>query len=333
VDEFELHVAIHAESTRPRYRYTPDYANTSERLKADLARVKRIVKLRDEEVGVDSAPLFEQVWPRIESERKVEETSGDSSVEAVELWQVKKELDLRLAYLRRVHLLCYYCCLSGECTEDMDRKCPGFHKRKPLSIEDTLENLSSGSSSGGFWAKRLDEKLELIDKPPEDVDLYELGGSTVVNIWKHIHQQDAERWGCNVCPKQFLGAEFVLKHIYKKHQIGSDDTLHRQYFNNYLLDPQRPMPATQPAYVQSYAGDAPYAPQGMVQPRYPFGPVPVIPSAPAGTPLDQIPRLGFGDAPPPFDPRAAAAVADPRKVRSYIDLDAPVEGDVPLNYG
>jgi len=295
--------------------------------------VKRIIKLRDDEIGVNSAPLFEQVWSRILSERRDEETAADPSSEALELWRVKKELDLRLAYLRRVCLLCYYCCISGECTEDMDRKCPGYHKRKPLSIEDTLENISSGSSSGGFWAKRLDEKLDLIDKPPEEVDLYDLGGSTVINIWKYVQQQDAERWGCSMCPKQFLGAEFVIKHVYKKHQIGSDDTLHRQYFNSYLLDPQRPMPVSQPQYTQPYEGGG-MQPQGYgVQPRYPFGPVPVIPSAPAGTPLDQIPRLGFGDA-PPFDPRMmAVTAADPRKVRSYIDLDAPVEGDVPLNYG
>lgn len=67
-----------------------------------------------------------------------------------------------------------------------------------------------------------------------------------------------------------------------------------------------------------------------------------IPAAPMGTPLSQIPRIGFDD---PVGPRVvilngqnlnfngSSTAVDPRSLRSYVDLDAPSAGDLHLNYG
>ncbi|KAF8943223.1 hypothetical protein BGZ52_011847 [Haplosporangium bisporale] len=99
-------------------------------------------------------------------------------------------------------------------------------------------------------------------------------------------------------------------------------------------------------------------------PQFPAGFIPPsfnASAAMAGTPLDKIPRIGFDFAkrrgskeetndkpkqsgngvskqatPPParsspmLDPRSR--MSDPRKVKSYVDLDAPAEGDIDAKY-
>ncbi|KAG0327614.1 hypothetical protein BG000_000879 [Podila horticola] len=100
-------------------------------------------------------------------------------------------------------------------------------------------------------------------------------------------------------------------------------------------------------------------------PQFPAGFIPPsfnASAAMAGTPLDKIPRIGFdfakrrgskeetGDKPkqsggngvskqdstppprssPMLDPRSR--MTDPRKVKSYVDLDAPAEGDIDAKY-
>ncbi|RKP11620.1 hypothetical protein BJ684DRAFT_21804 [Piptocephalis cylindrospora] len=124
-----------------------------------------------------------------------------------------------------------------------------------------------------------------------------------------------------------------------------------------------PMPFTYPGHSQPTGSETPSTSASSPSSSS------FIQAAPQGTPLDQIPRMGFGDgggmvAPPqmffmggmPMNPAAMAAMQqqqqqafqrqqpsssqgggggsrDPRGVRSYVDLDAPASGDIPLNYG
>lgn len=47
--------------------------------------------------------------------------------------ETKKELDLIMAYLRHVHMCCYYCGLECDSAEELNRRCPEPHHRKVSS--------------------------------------------------------------------------------------------------------------------------------------------------------------------------------------------------------
>jgi len=227
-------------------------------------------------------------------------------------------------------------------------------------------------TSGERWGRKLDERLAFYDRHVETIDLAKLGGTKVVELWSRMECMDETRWTCKLCPKQFLSSEFVIKHLIKKHNIGEDNIIEAQFFNNYLLDPQRqlPLPAETSAgnstamvastvTIPGYAAFplAPHVlPHGVGMPLASSGPphlampsgymwpglapapsYPYLQGAPLGTPQHQIPRIGFDNGPVPFPPGVMpmpmSMVHDPRQIRSYVDLDKPAEGDLRLNYG
>lgn len=52
-----------------------------------------------------------------------------------------------------------------------------------------------------------------------------------------------DKWLCPLSGKKFKGPEFVRKHVLGKHADKLEEVSREvQYFNNYLLDPQRPAP-------------------------------------------------------------------------------------------
>ncbi|KAF9184964.1 hypothetical protein BGZ50_003372 [Haplosporangium sp. Z 11] len=299
----------------------------------------------------------------------------------------RRSLDLFIEYLRQVHLFCYYCGGDSDNAEEFTRKC-SKHFRNPDN------KVAANSSKGAIWVKNLEQKLNLKLKPPTDDEIVKLGGKPLEKgllkfLQGKTQQDEPTKWRCRICTKPFRGEEFVHKHIKTKHpdEIKAVEN-NILIFNNYILDPNHinPSATLQPQqYPNGFGGfsgpgpvfagppmsmgfmsgghpmSMPFMNPGMPpMSQFPPGFIPPTFSATgamAGTPLDQIPRIGFdfakrrgskdegGDkarfnksevAPPRppasmmLDPRSR--MSDPRKVKSYVDLDAPAEGDIDAKY-
>ncbi|KAF9973758.1 hypothetical protein BGZ73_002976 [Actinomortierella ambigua] len=319
-------------------------------------------------------------------EKNVDDTEQEEG--AIKTGNERQVLDMYIEYLRQVHMFCYYCGGESDNLEEFARKCVK-HYRKPEP------RGGSNAAKGATWVKNLEQKLHIKVYPPSDDEVEKLGGkslekSIVKFLQQKTQQQEPAKWRCKICTKPFRGEEFVHKHIRSKHP---DDVKEVEesvlLFNNYVLDPYHINPATQPhqqtlqppamhsgphpAAALMGAGPMPMhfgagshpmpmpfmGPAG-VTPMFPHGFVPPSFSATAalaGTPMDQIPRIGFdipkrtmkdddskrgkgaGDAGPSggssrpglqLDPRSR--MTDPRQVKSYVDLDAPAEGDLDAKY-
>ncbi|KAG0328940.1 hypothetical protein BGZ99_004014 [Dissophora globulifera] len=387
-ENFQVVTAPH----RPtRARYTHEIANTDARIHADHDLALDIVKVCDSRlVGSDDAeldvPAFDGttllqdrlkdvILGSADTEMEGGSDQDEASIAATQRINERRSLDLFIEYLRQVHLFCYYCGGDSDNVEEFARKC-SKHYRNP-------DSKVPVNSKGAIWVKNLEHKLNLKIKPPTDEEIVKLGGSSLEKavlkfLQSKTQQDEPTKWRCKVCTKPFRGEEFVHKHIRTKHpdEIKSveDNIL---LFNNYILDPNHINPSAQQQQAQPpgfgfnmpapmFGG--PPMPIGFM-PGHPIG-MPFMPAFPpsfmppsfaaagamTGTPMDQIPRIGFdiakrrgskdegGDKPkfgrtdmvparPPsmmLDPRSR--MLDPRKVKSYVDLDAPAEGDIDAKY-
>lgn len=131
-------------------------------------------------------------------------------------------------------------------------------------------------------------------------------------VQEHVQKEHEAKYKCQVgtCSKAFKGFEYVEKHIFAKHKEEIDKIKEEtEFFNNYICDPNH--------LVGSVTANANAV--GMVMPN--MGAMPMsmppfmIPSmrmqaAVPGTPLDQIPRIGFMDRNWSPIARTGGAVAD-----------------------
>ncbi|KAI8053415.1 hypothetical protein BDF22DRAFT_474611 [Syncephalis plumigaleata] len=402
IEEFEFHLGFHKLNSNTKPRYAPEVANHPARLRKDLSRISDIVTVLDDEVAgeLNGIEVVNALFERVCATRMEAETNG--TMESIDLWKTKKQLDLFIEYLRRVHMFCYYCGIGADSPMDLERRCPIHHFRKRGDAPDSYSDK---------WTRALDTRLDFKDRPAHKIDVEALGGKAADDVWDYMAKIADQRYACTMCNKQFLGPEFVIKHLGNKHSINVEDLVEKQFYNNYIRDPNRLMPNVQPptavtpvpnmtpTLLNSSNGtnngiginpsvaltndassvnavSSGYQPYAIGWETNTF--IPQIAAAPVGTPMDQIPRIGF--EPPTASPSlslpaaTAAAIRTPtipmaltggmagigaltassnavasavsqaasqlaldprqnREVTSYVDLDAPVEGDLELNYG
>lgn len=372
VDNFTFHFAVHSRKEIIRPRITPEFASTEERLRHDLQRALRVADVLEKDLGggCDGASrvteFAETVIDRLrsaasvkpEGEPVVQVNADDGVKECVEL---KKRLDMIHAYLRQVHMFCYYCGLEADSSEELSRKC-ALHVRKKLTFNEI-------PTKDYNWGKNLDTKIDKKVMGPE-WEVEKSGGKNLdIELDREAEKKIAhiaeQKYRCKICNKLFKGDDFVRKHIRTKHSdVLKEVEIEATFFNNYVRDPHHLIPSMQPP-----PNSNPGLPQHVLPTMPPPGPAmfvpglsmvpglpPVFPfqiaAAVAGTPHDQIPRLGFENLPdftnrrrresiprrgstdarsaeisndrPPQPPEGT--VLDPRSVRSYEDLDAPAAG-------
>ncbi|RKP05178.1 hypothetical protein THASP1DRAFT_20109 [Thamnocephalis sphaerospora] len=315
IEEFEFHLGFHKKVPNVKPRYAPEITNHPQRLKKDLGRIADVIAVLDDEVRSDlnGIELVNELFHKICATKLSTETNG--TMESIDTWKMKKQLDLLIEYLRQVHMFCYYCGFGADNPMDLERRCPIQHYRKVGEIPESPGAYWRADYTLDKWTRALDARLDFKDKPAHKIDVEPLGGRQTEDVstacsWDYMSKIAEQRYACTLCSKQFLGPGFVMKHLGNKHTIKVDDLVQKQFYNNYVRDPNRLMPNMQPPTNTFF---------------------PQIASAPVGTPLDQIPRIGFE---PPTTPAAPLALpAMPRQVTSYVDLDAPAEGDLELNYG
>ncbi|CAG8532552.1 7031_t:CDS:10 [Acaulospora colombiana] len=343
---------LNEQKTGPvRNRTTPDIANQIDRLKKDLSFAIKLIEKLDNDVddSFNGVQTIKQRLVLISNDEQDETTT------------VKRALDIHIEYLRRVHLFCYYCGSESDSVEELNRKCPGRHLR---SVTGTSDAKSAGKSqkekqiNASAWIKTLDNKISYKTDPQKfENEIEKHGGLNVKAVMETFYSENVieveagRKFKCNICGKLFKGSEFVKKHIdYKHHDMA-------KFYNNYVLDPNHLLPTTPPNPTAALSGPSTVS-------TLPPNPFPVIANAPpppfmnfgfpivgaaAGTPHDQIPRIGFDDrddrdqrnSRSAGDRRRQAsssrpndfnASSDPRQVKSYVDLDAPAEGDIEIKY-
>ncbi|PVU95232.1 hypothetical protein BB561_001966 [Smittium simulii] len=154
----------------------------------------------------------------------------------LEVLYMKKELDISIEYLRRVHFYCYYCGTISDNPQDFSRKCASHHYRKPYSASHSTSTATNG------WAKNNDSKNKLIIDPPSISEIHKQGGKSyedyIDELKDYIKLKDKGRFRCVVCKKLFKGESFIIKHISTKHSnlVNNDIFSDIDFFNNFVLD-------------------------------------------------------------------------------------------------
>ncbi|CAG8842074.1 12413_t:CDS:2, partial [Racocetra persica] len=143
------------------------------------------------------------------------------------------------------------------------------------------------------WLKTLDHKINYKTEPLKyENEVEKNGGLNVKQVLENFYNENIN---------EVETGHFVKKHIDYKHHSTVDTTMNdARFYNNYVLDPNHLLPTTPPNPT------AALVPQSVTP--IPPSPFPVMTNAPpppfmnfsfpimgaaAGTPHDQIPRIGF----------------------------------------
>ncbi|KAJ3009957.1 hypothetical protein HKX48_007656 [Thoreauomyces humboldtii] len=358
LEGFQFHVMRH--SKEDRTRQTAAEFSTPERLRHDLAQIKKLAATLDEENGFEAgssgAHLVEQHLKELLSTDSMDTDEQEDGEKA--LSQVKKSLDMYILYLRSVHTYDYYGTFETSSPESLDRKAY-LHLRRPAQ-----------EKKNSIATQRLDNRVDLrIRKPLDGPEVTKLGGLLLEvelekALHKHVKKEAEGKYRCIECQKLFKGEEFVKKHIRSKHnELTLPTRKHVEYFNNFVRDPNRTDVTRPPATPMHGLPSRPLAngtnmpimvAHGMV------GGVPVITplmmqnmgvnmqymsgpnSGRGGRGTDQYRSGGpprnrgpmqsrLGPPPPPSGRRDSQS--DPRSIRAYDDLDNPVpSGEMEISY-
>ncbi|KAI9006558.1 arsenite-resistance protein 2-domain-containing protein [Phycomyces nitens] len=332
VDDFVFHVAMNKKNQMQSRipRFTFDISNSYNRLKKDLEQAKALAKRLEQSLGglhgLDT--VLERAKHVIKEQTDVkQEAAADEGVNSdgelpeksqpeqeLEKKNLKKELDMVIAYLRNVHMYCYYCGLECDSIEELSRKCVEPHYRRVSNERGTVKYPKNDKAV--HWLHNLDQRIDLKLHTPTENKLEDLGGKVLeaelsAYVKTQVHKEHEAKYKCKVgdCSKAFKGYDFVEKHIFSKHPEEIEQIKEEvNYFNNYVCDPNHMLPVTNPVtgpttskqhnvqYIPTPSGGGPSSPfmmntmNGM---RPPHGMMPMQPAP--GPSWKQIPRIGFGD--------------------------------------
>ena len=233
-------------------------------------------------------------------------------------------LDVLIAYLREVHLFCYYNWTQYESVAELAATCPVYYRDRPPAPVQPGEGsvplpslVTQADPRGDAWAQTLDFNANVRAMRAFNAGA-RLGRAeaerAVAALQARNCQPDGEgRFRCVECKKVFLTPEFVGKHLHNKHQELVDYcrtvALAEQCFRNYFTDPERIAREDQLDNEDGGGGGRDAA------------------SAAAGSGAcgggGERERRGPRLYPPPAVPLPGSDVPDPRGIRSYSDVAAP----------
>lgn len=227
--DFDLMLAVNKSSNK-QYKRTPPIATEENRIEHDIEMTKKLCLLMDQEKSFDTNPILNE------------------QSELVKDLTPLQLLDIRIAYLRRVHLFCYYCGDQFEDEGEMNRKCT-LHLRGQKSQDKIIneQKQEEGHSSTDAWTNLVDQKYKIRLENPHDPNVYT--GHTAVEraIEEFCNKRMAkiadDKYRCSICSKLFAGDHFVKKHQHLKHiteiEATKQQALEQQYFENFYNDPNR----------------------------------------------------------------------------------------------
>merc|ERR1712137_759544 len=290
-------------------RLAPAQSRQLERMKNDLMIAGELRELFDDHKGIEEAePFFDACSHRTDQRR----------------------LDLLIEYLREIHSYCYYCGKAYRDRDEMYLECGLSHHRAdpassaPSSSEETVAPSSSEptpdrnpstdsttapetsqgetdapSSSSSIpqedpltWGEALDKQNRAYLKQRDEYAF--LSGESALHkqteefLFQNA-QSEGENYRCALCGKLFRGREFINQHLESKHENEMADVeskvMRKQFYLNFEDDSHR------------------FALMVPDHRRYSF----------------RAQRASRDR------PVAHEAPADPRALRDYVDLDAPMK--------
>ena len=283
----------------------------------------------DEIVGETSGnPLLENVTDYLIEEMSAEEDEllGFSSSEGQEERRAEADdeltgvIDRLVLYLRLVHSLDFYNAAHYACEDEMPNRCGIFHVRDRPSGQLVTEAQVSeyieafNAKIGALektWLMLSDDKASKLGTKNEEE-------AVEIFVQANTEELGSDKFLCPLSGKKFKGAEFVRKHIFKKHAEKVEEVKKDvAFFNNYIKDPNRPnLPARPKPAAKESKPVLDLAAKGNTS--KPFGGVtgggarPLPTGPPRGSVKD---RLGYKSA------AARLGQADPRGMIDYSDLD------------
>ncbi|KAJ5085181.1 hypothetical protein N7532_009952 [Penicillium argentinense] len=177
-----------------------DLFSAPKRIEKDLGLVRRLVEKLDEEMATevsDEVNAATKIEDRVEDLKRKgwlqppvtgpvsakqngfdpdsvdekfedgEETEAQSSndVDDMDLLAMKKNLDLMIEYLRRVHTFCFFCVFEGDSVHGLIHKCQGHLRRPRSGLSARSEEVADATTNG-------------LDFPPEEEEDKEEGESS-----------------------------------------------------------------------------------------------------------------------------------------------------------
>ncbi|XP_064382724.1 serrate RNA effector molecule homolog [Halichondria panicea] len=359
IKDCQLSCMVNRELTR-RVKHCPSSAWARRSLHSDLQHLLKLIKFFDEKAGLweyappgeeepQSNPILDFSDDLLEEEPVAMTTSADDEEgaisdpgnEVVEGTDEKvKLLDQLLWYLRIVHSLDYYGGTVLPPEDSMPHRCGLFTIR--TQPPDTLEHQEVSD-----YVEGMEEKVQ-----PLVVKKGILSETEINKLGKKDPEAEEERFVelntqklaeskylCPLSGKKFKGPDYVRKHIFNKHMDKVEDFKQEAvFFNNYIRDPDRPMP--EESTISSSV--LPSIPKTPGSAESPLGGVMALGSG--GSPWDQGrmgmfgrgggfgPSIGGGFTPPEmmnrgggFRGRGGGRRGRGRRVVNYEDLDAPDE--------
>lgn len=280
-----------------------------QRLERDLEQASTLANRLDGLRGVEQTGILNACRER---------SNGDN----------QRFLDMILIYLRHVHYVCYYSAAAGTGPHDLARQAGDLVIRCQVE-EDTGASTvdsnagTSSSATSGIPSPATDFDHAIADLQERLTVQYEPFTEDAL-LERHVAKVEEGRYRCTHCSKLFKGVDFVIKHLRLKHEdLTRGVILEVATLNAFLKAPSLTIQLSLPKSVshrepqhrrdERYGRSNQHSHNNQSE-RHHGG-------------RDYRRRAHLPPPPPPKD-----AVADPRRLRQYVDWDAPATGDMEISY-
>jgi hypothetical protein len=200
--DFIVHFALHRPPSEPRKKALWDLFSAPDRIVRDAELATRLVRQFDNELGDNYFGVakilqrVEQLAERGELKPPATKTGkGDDSMDVAEdgedaeeegmieeeepempdgadFLQTKKNLDLLVEYLRRVHNFCFYCVFESDSVHELQRKCPGGHLRRPrASLTTAAVEVAKASAEAKDFPLKGGRRGDRAESPAEEGEM------------------------------------------------------------------------------------------------------------------------------------------------------------------
>lgn len=281
-----------------------------QRLERDLEQASALISRLDELRGLEQVGILTACRER---------SNGDT----------QRYLDMLLIYLRHVHYVCYYSAAAGTGPHDLARQAGDLVIRRQVeegtgtSTIDSTASTSSPATSGGTPIPATDFDQAVADLQERLTVQYEPFTEDAL-LERHVAKVEEGRYRCTHCSKLFKGVDFVIKHLRLKHEdLTREVILEVATLNAFLRAPPLSVQLSPPKSVshrepqhrrdERYGRSHHHSYNNQSERHY------------GGR--DYRRRGHLPPPPPPKD-----ATADPRRLRQYVDWDAPATGDMEISY-
>lgn len=219
-------LAVQAHKNRISHVAAPGVCLSPQRLDKDLEQASALIQHLDQERALPAASSI------LQDKTFTEEKAA------------LKRVNMAVAYLREVHVFCYYCAKQFSDFDALLQTCGEVHAR------DTRSTRSEESQQE--FCRQLDEKIAArlaqtlpVSQPPEETVVNKHVNEFIqANISQKVLKKTKDAFACKFCQKMFMASNFVEKHILNKHEDQLEPIRAagraKQFFVNFTSDPDRP---------------------------------------------------------------------------------------------